>query len=87
MKWAFGEIWSRPQLSRRDRSLVVISILTALGQDAELAFHVPAGLSHGLTREEIEEIMTHLSLYAGFPRAVDGMQAARRAFAKIDEAS
>jgi 4-carboxymuconolactone decarboxylase len=87
MRWAFGEIWSRPQLSRRDRSLVVISILTALGQDAELAFHVPAGLSHGLTREEIEEIMTHLSLYAGFPRAVDGMQAARRAFARLDETS
>ncbi len=85
MKWAFGEIWSRPQLSRRDRSLVVISILTALGQDAELAFHVPAGLAHGLTREEIEEIMTHLCLYAGFPRGVDGMQAARRAFARLDE--
>jgi 4-carboxymuconolactone decarboxylase len=85
MKWAFGEIWSRPQLSRRDRSLVVISILTALGQEAELAFHVPAGLAHGLTREEIEEIMTHLCLYAGFPRAVDGMRAARLAFAKLDE--
>jgi len=80
MLWAFGEIWSRPQLSRRDRSLIVIAILTALGQEAELAFHVPAGLNHGLTREEIEEVMTHLCLYAGFPRAVDGMRAARRAF-------
>lgn len=85
MKWAFGEIWSRPQLSRRDRSLVVISILTALGQESELAFHVPAGLAHGLTREEIEEIMTHLCLYTGFPRAVDGIRAARLAFAKLDE--
>ncbi len=85
MKWAFGEIWSRPQLSRRDRSLVVIAILTALGQEAELAFHVPAGLNHGLTRAEIEEIMTHLCLYAGFPRAVDGMRAARQAFARVDE--
>ncbi|MGE0622046.1 MAG: carboxymuconolactone decarboxylase family protein [Pseudomonadales bacterium] len=85
MQWAFGEIWSRPQLSRRDRSLLVIAILTALGQAAELAFHVPAGLAHGLSREEIEEVMTHLCLYAGFPRAVDGMHAARRAFAKLDE--
>ncbi len=84
MKWAFGEIWSRPQLSRRDRSLVVISILAALGQEAELAFHVPAGLNHGLTREEVEEIMTHLCLYIGFPRAVDGMRATRAAFAKLD---
>ena len=85
MLWAFGEIWSRPVLSRRDRSLIVIAILTALGQERELAFHVPAGLEHGLTREEIEEIMTHLCLYAGFPRAVDGMRAAREAFAHIDE--
>lgn len=82
MLWAFGEIWSRPQLSRRDRSLVVIAILTTLGQEAELAFHIPAGVNHGLSRDEIEEIMTHLSLYAGFPRAVDGMRAARRAFEK-----
>lgn len=84
MKWAFGEIWARPQLSRRDRSLVVIAILTALGQEAELEFHVPAGLNHGLTRTEIEEVMTHLCLYAGFPKAVDGMRAARAAFARID---
>lgn len=81
LHWAFGEIWARPQLSRRDRSLIVIAILTALGQEAELAFHVPAGLNHGLTQIEIEEIMTHLSLYAGFPRAVDGMRAAKKAFA------
>jgi 4-carboxymuconolactone decarboxylase len=84
MKWAFGEIWSRPQLSRRDRSLVVVAILTALGQEAELDFHVPAALHHGLQREEIEEIMTHRCLYAGFPKAVDGMRAARRAFAAVD---
>ena len=86
-RWAFGEIWSRPELSRRDRSLVVIAILTALGQVHELAFHVPAGLNHGLTRVEIEEVMTHLGLYAGIPRAVDAIRAARVAFAKIDHSS
>ena len=59
-------------------------LMTALGQEAELAFHVPAGLNHGLSRVEIEEIMTHLCLYAGFPKAVDGMRAARAAFAKVD---
>jgi 4-carboxymuconolactone decarboxylase len=83
-RWAFGEIWSRPELSRRDRSLVVIAILAALGQEKELAVHVPGGLNHGLTRTEIEEIMVHMALYAGFPKAVDGMRAAREAFAKID---
>lgn len=85
MKWAFGEVWSRPQLSRRDRSLVVIAVITALGQEAELAFHVPGGLNHGLKAEEIEEMMTHMCLYVGFPRAVEGMRAARQAFKKAAE--
>jgi alkylhydroperoxidase/carboxymuconolactone decarboxylase family protein YurZ len=70
-RFAFGDIWSRPQLSRRDRSIVVISILTWLGAVAELDVHVPAGLRHGLTRVEIEEVVNHLALYAGAPRAVE----------------
>jgi 4-carboxymuconolactone decarboxylase len=85
-RWAFGEVWSRPQLSRRDRSIVVISILVNLGAVAELAFHVPAGLRHGLTRVEIEEVVNHLSLYAGIPRAVEAMRAVREAFATLDKA-
>lgn len=83
-RWAFGEVWSRTELSRRDRSLVVLAILTALGQEAELAFHVPAGLNHGLSRTEIEEVMVQLTVYAGIPRAVDGIRATREAFAKLD---
>lgn len=83
-RWAFGEIWCRPQLSRRDRSIVVIAILTWLGATEELGFHVPAGLRHGLTRVEIEEVLTHLSLYAGLPRAIGAMRAARAAFARLD---
>lgn len=84
-RWAFGEIWCRPELSRRDRSIVVIAILVSLGAIPELAVHVPAGLAHGLTRVEIEEIVNHLSLYAGIPRAVEAMRATREAFAKLDE--
>jgi len=85
LRWAFGEIWCRPQLSRRDRSIVVIAILTSLGAVEELAVHVPAGLRHGLTRVEIEEVVNHLSLYAGIPRAVEAMREVRAAFAKLDE--
>jgi 4-carboxymuconolactone decarboxylase len=84
-RWAFGEVWARNELSRRDRSLSVIAILTSLGAVHELAVHVPAGLTHGLSREEIEAAITHLSLYAGFPRAVEAMRAAREAFAKVQE--
>jgi len=83
-RWAFGEIWARDELSLRDRSIVVIAILVALGQQAELNVHVPAGLAHGLQREEITEVITHLALYAGIPRAVDAMRTARAAFAKLD---
>jgi 4-carboxymuconolactone decarboxylase len=85
--WAFGEVWSRPQLTRRNRSLVVVAILTWLGKDRELAFHIPAALNHGLSREEVSEIMVQMCVYGGFPRAVEGMRAAREAFARIDAAA
>ena len=85
--WAFGDLWSREELSRRDRSIVVISILTVLSRTDELAFHVPAGLNHGLTRTEIEEIMVQMTIYGGIPRAVEGYQAMKKAFTKIDARS
>jgi 4-carboxymuconolactone decarboxylase len=85
-RWAFGEIWSREALSRRDRSIVVISILVAQGCVAELDVHAAAGLRHGLTRVEVEEIVHHLSLYAGIPRAVEAIRAVRASFAKLDGA-
>ena len=84
-RWAFGEIWSRPQLSRRDRSIVVIAILVSLGAVAELAVHASAGLRHGLSRVEVEEVVNHLSLYAGIPRAIEAMGAVRAAWAKLDD--
>jgi len=84
-RWAFGEIWSREQLSRRDRSIVVIAILVSLGALDELAVHAGAGLRHGLTRVEVEEIVNHMSLYAGIPRAVEAMREVRKVIAKVDE--
>ena len=85
--WAFGDLWARTELNRRDRSMVVISILTALSRIDELAFHVPAGLNHGLSRVEIEEIMVQMTIYGGIPRAVEGIQAAKGAFAKVEAKS
>jgi alkylhydroperoxidase/carboxymuconolactone decarboxylase family protein YurZ len=83
-RWAFGEVWARTELTRRDRSLSVIAILTSLGAIRELAVHVPAGIGHGLSRVEIESAITHLGLYAGLPRAVEAMRAAREAFGRLD---
>jgi len=82
--WAFGELWSRTQLSRRDRSLITVAILAILARADELAVHVPGAINHGVSREEIEEVMVQLTVYGGFPRAVEGMRAARAAFARID---
>jgi len=83
-RFAFGDIWSREELSRRDRSAIVISILIALGAAGELAAQVQGGLRHGLTRIEIEEIVNHLSLYAGIPRAVEAMREVQSALARVD---
>ena len=82
-----GAMWARPELSRRDRSVVVIAILISLGAVAELDVHFPAGLRHGLSRAELEEMVNHLSLYSGIPRAVEAMRALRAAFARLDEAT
>jgi 4-carboxymuconolactone decarboxylase len=83
-RWVFGEVWARPELSRRDRSLSIIAILTSLGAVPQLGVHIPAGLRNGLTRTEVEAALTHLALYSGVARAVDAMRAAREAFARMD---
>lgn len=82
MDFAFGDVWSRPQLSRRDRSLCVVSALTALNLTHELEIHIGAGLNHGLTPGEVEEIMITGVAYCGFPKAIDGMMLARKVFAE-----
>lgn len=84
-EWAFGEVWAGERLTRRDRSLIVVAILAWLGKPRELAFHVPAALNHGLSREEVTEVMVQMCVYGGFPRAVEGLRAAREAFARVDE--
>jgi 4-carboxymuconolactone decarboxylase len=83
-RWVFGEVWARAELARRDRSLAVIAILTSLGTVEELAVHAAVGVRHGLSRDEIEAGITHLALYAGLPRAVQAMRAARAAFERMD---
>src|SRR5215472_14546602 len=65
-----GAMWSRPELSRRDRSLLVISVLAAQARDEELFLYTRNGLRNGLTPEEIEEILLHVAAYAGYPAAM-----------------
>ncbi|MGF1598705.1 MAG: carboxymuconolactone decarboxylase family protein [Acidimicrobiales bacterium] len=82
--FALGDIWTRPGLSRRDRSLVVITILATLNQLNQLRSHVRGGINHGLTRTEIEEVFVQLAGYAGFPRAIDAMTTAHELLAELE---
>jgi 4-carboxymuconolactone decarboxylase len=78
----FGDIWERPELSPRDRSLVTIAGLIAGGNTDQLNWHIPYGLKNGLSQTEITEAITQLAFYAGWPKAVAAMTVAKR----IDDA-
>ena len=75
----YGEVWERPYLSKRDRSLITIAVLQALARE-ELAIHIPRGLDNGLTPEEISEIILHVTFYAGWPTGVQASITAADAF-------
>jgi 4-carboxymuconolactone decarboxylase len=81
-RFAFGELWARDQLSRRDRSLVVCATLTTQDKPTELRFHLQAALNHGVTAEELEELMITVVAYVGFPTAVEGFRALREVEAR-----
>jgi 4-carboxymuconolactone decarboxylase len=66
-KMAWGSVWTRDGLGRRERSMVTLAVLTALRSEDELAMHVRAALRNGLTAEEIREVLLHTAVYAGVP--------------------
>ena len=76
-RFAFGELWSRIQLTKRERSLVVCATLTAQDKPNELRFHLQGALNHGATIEQLEELMITAIVYTGFPTAVEGFRALR----------
>ncbi|WP_046726760.1 carboxymuconolactone decarboxylase family protein [Streptomyces humi] len=81
--WGFGEIYSRPQLPPRERQLVTLGILTALGGcEPQLEVHVDFSLNAGLTPEEIVEALLHSAGYCGFPKALNATLVARKVFAE-----
>ncbi len=75
----FDEVWERPELSKRDRSLATVAALVASGKAEQLQFHIPFAIQNGLTREEIIELITHLAFYAGWPNAMSAMTVAKNA--------
>jgi 3-oxoadipate enol-lactonase/4-carboxymuconolactone decarboxylase len=86
-RYAWGEVWDRPGLTRRERSIATLASLTTGGHEHEIAMHVRAALRNGLTREEISEVLLHTALYAGLPAANAAFAIARDAFAEADAAA
>ncbi len=81
---AWGHVWSRPTLSRRERSIVTIALLAALGQDDEVAMHVRATSNTGATRDDVCEALLHVAIYAGVPAANHAIKIAKQVFEQMD---
>lgn len=81
---AWGTVWSRPGISPRERSMITIALLAALGHDEEVAMHVRATANTGASREDITEALMHVAVYAGVPAANRAFKIAKHVFDKLD---
>lgn len=86
-EYCWGYVWTRPGLQLRERSLINLSMISALNRPHELKLHVKAALNNGLTREEIREVLLQVAVYCGVPAGIDSTRIAREAFAEIDAAA
>jgi 4-carboxymuconolactone decarboxylase len=76
----FGDVWERPGLSKRDRSLITVSALVALYRTEQLGFHLRRAIENGVTEDELVEAVTHLAFYAGWPNAMTAITMAKDLF-------
>ncbi|WP_411701332.1 carboxymuconolactone decarboxylase family protein [Conyzicola sp.] len=78
----FDDVWNRPELSARDRSLITVAVLTAGGHTDQLEFHLGRAVENGVNREELIETITHVTFYAGWPKGMGAMGVAQKLFAE-----
>ena len=83
-RYAWGDIWSRPGLSRAERSMITLAMLAALQHENELAMHVRAALRNGLSPEQIQEVLLQVAVYAGVPAANRAFAVAQRVLSEAD---
>lgn len=83
-KVVYGDVWEREGLSKRDRSLITVAALVAMGRERQMTGHIQRALDNGVTREELSELITHLALYSGWPTAMTAAQIAKEVFEKQD---
>ncbi|CAN5413221.1 carboxymuconolactone decarboxylase family protein [soil metagenome] len=74
----FEDVWNRPELSPRDRSLITVAVLAAGGDYDQLEFHLGRAVENGVTKDELIEAITHVTLYAGWPKGMGSMNVAKR---------
>jgi len=79
-QYCWGDVWNRPGLDRRTRSLLNLAMLTALNRPHELKLHVKGALRNGVTKDEIREVFLHTAIYCGVPAAIDSFRSAREVF-------
>ncbi len=79
-QYCWGEVWGRPGLDRRTRSMINLAMLTALNRPHEIKLHVRGALRNGLTKDEIREVLLQTCIYCGVPAAIDAFRAAREVF-------
>jgi len=83
-RYAWGEIWERPELPRHTRSLLTIAMLVALNRTEEFRMHVRAAFNNGVTRDEIKEVLLQTAIYCGVPAANSAFHAAAEVFKEMD---
>jgi 4-carboxymuconolactone decarboxylase len=81
---AWSHLWSRSNISKRERSMVTIALLAALGHDEEVAMHIRATTNTGATRDDVREALMHVAIYAGIPAANHAFKIAKKTFAEMD---
>jgi 4-carboxymuconolactone decarboxylase len=86
-RYAWGEVWSRPGLDRRVRSVITLTALVALNRERELAMHVRAALRNGLTEDEVKEVFLQCAIYCGVPAANGAFAIAQKVLGEAEEAS
>jgi 4-carboxymuconolactone decarboxylase len=81
----FGDVWERPGLSKRDRSLITCAALVALGKPEQMNSHFPRAIKNGVTQDELIEMITHMAFYSGWPSAVTAVDRFRKLFGQSTE--
>ena len=82
-QYCWGEIWGRPGLDRRTRSLINLAMITALNRPHEVKMHIRGALNNGLTKEDIKEVFLQVAIYCGVPAAVDSFRIAKEVFKEL----